>query len=294
MLVQSQAQPGIVKTESFYSSAVQLQLKYTVVLPASYDKDKTTKYPVVYILHGHTGNYTSWITYAELPVELATQYNVIVILPDGGNSWYVNWSGQTDGKAHQWEDMLVKDLVTDADKKYRTIQLKSSRAIGGLSMGGFGALAVGLKNRDVFGFVFSSAGSINFCKNIKNEMASDTLDWNSPQLWSDDKKTVDVKGFSNAKERTPQGLIFKTSSDADRYDPYSLLNKTDTASLPYIHIDCGNRDHFLKDAFEFIEQVKAKTYRYSFITFPGEHEVPYWSQSIRHTFLVMDNIGFFK
>ncbi|MEP6712061.1 MAG: alpha/beta hydrolase-fold protein [Ferruginibacter sp.] len=135
LLSKAESQTSIVQKDSFYSPSVQLQLKYTIILPASYYKNTLLKCPVVYILHGHSGNYTSWITYAKLPVELATQYNCIIILPDGGNSWYVNWTGQTDGKPHRWEDMLVKDLLLDADRKYRTINNKTGRAIGGLSMG---------------------------------------------------------------------------------------------------------------------------------------------------------------
>ena len=294
LFLKAEAQSSIVKTNNFYSPSVQFQLKYTTILPANYYKNNKRKYPVVYILHGHTGNYTSWITYAKLPIALATKYNCIIILPDGGNSWYVNWTGQTDGKPHRWEDMLVNDLIPDTDKKYRTLANKKGRAIGGLSMGGYGALAVGLKNADKFGFVFSTAGAINFCKNIKNEMARDTLDWNSPQLWSDGDRKIDVKNFSTQKERTPKGLVFKTAADADVYDPYLLLAKADTASMPFIHIDCGNKDDFIKEAFEFIEKVKTRTKNYSFITFPGEHEVPYWQQSIQHTFLVMKDVSFLK
>lgn len=287
------AQHSIKKTDSFYSPSVQVQLKYTIILPANYFKEKNN-YPVVYLLHGHTGNYTSWISYAQLPPQLATQYNCIIILPDAGNSWYVNWTGQTDGKPHQWEDMLVKDLIPVVDKKYRTVSNKNNRAIGGLSMGGYGALAVGLKNTNLFGFIFSSAGAINFCQNIKNEMATDTLDWNSPQLWSNGDKIIDVKHFSTQTERTPKGSVFKTTADADIYDPYILLNNADTASLPFIHIDCGNKDDFIKDAYQFIEKLNIKTKQYSFITFTGEHEVPYWRQAIEHTFKIMNQQKIFK
>lgn len=287
------AQSSIIKIDSFYSVAVQLQLKYTAILPADYYKTKKT-YPIVYLLHGHTGNYTSWISYAQLPTQLATLYNCIIILPDGGNSWYVNWTGQTDGKPHKWEDMLVKDLLPTIEKKFRIIHNKRGRAIGGLSMGGFGALAIGLKNADLFGFVFSSAGAINFCQNIKSEMARDTLDWNSPQLWSDGSRTIDVQNFSTQKERTSQGLVFKTAADADVYDPFILLDNADTALLPFIHIDCGNKDYFIKDAYHFVDKLNAKTKRYSFITFNGEHEVPYWQQAIEHIFMIMQQQNIFK
>lgn len=286
LLANSAPAQSIVRTDSFYSPSVQLKLKYTIILPSDYYKSKKY-YPVVYLLHGHTGNYTSWLTYAQLPVQLATTYNTIIVLPDGGNSWYVNWTGQADGRPHKWEDMLIKDLLPEIETKWHVVKNRKARTIGGLSMGGYGALAIGLKNARLFGFVFSSAGAIDFCRNIKAEFEKDTIDWNSPQLWSNGSKVIDAPLFSTQKERTPKGLVFKTSVDADKYDPYILLEKTDTALLPFIHLDCGNQDDFLNDAYRFVERLKSKTTRYSFIILPGAHEVPYWKQAIEHTFLVM-------
>lgn len=287
------SQESIIETKSFYSPSVDLTLKYTAILPSSYYQN-LVKYPVVYLLHGHTGNYTSWLSYAKLPTNLATIYNCIIVLPDGGNSWYVNWTGQTDGKPHRWEEMIAKDLVPEVDKKFRTLGVRTGRAIGGLSMGGYGALAVGLKNSDLFEFVFSSAGAINFCNNIKSEMARDTVDWNSPQLWSDDKKVVDIPGFANAEERTPKGLVFAKASHADKFDPNLLLLSVETAKLPYIHIDCGNNDDFYLDALEFVKLLKTHTKKFSLIILTGTHDVPYWEQSIMHTFLVMRQQNFLQ
>jgi S-formylglutathione hydrolase FrmB len=88
--------------------------------------------------------------------------------------------------------------------------------------------------------------------------------------------------------------VFKINSDANEYDPYTLLQKTETTNLPHIHLDCGNQDDFQKDAHEFLQALKSKTSKYSFISFPGNHDVPYWAQSIRHTFLVMHNTKFFE
>lgn len=279
---------------SFFSPSVGLQLKYTVVLPAEYSKRRQYKFPVVYLLHGHTGNYTSWLTYAQLPTELATQYNCIIVLPDGGNSWYVNWTGQNDGKPHRWEDMLIKDLRSDLAKQYRIQNDPRHNAIGGLSMGGFGALSLGLKHPECFGFVFSSAGAINFCQNIKREMTRDTLDWNSPELWSDGDKVIDVPGFSTQRERTPAGLVFKTQADADQYDPYLLLAKLGPNDLPFLHLDCGLEDDFIADAQQFVALIRQKSQRYSFLQMPGAHDVPYWREAIEHTFLIMQQQGVFN
>jgi len=282
------AQEPIVTVDSLYSKAVGQMVRYKAVLPDGYSFNSDNRYNVMYLLHGHTGNYISWISYAQLPLELATRHNCIIVMPDGGNSWYVNWTGQTDGRPHLWEDMLAQDLVSDVDKKFRTHKDKAHRGIGGLSMGGFGALSVGLKNPEIFGFVFSSAGAINFCKNIMAEMAGDTLDWNSPQLWSDDTSTIPIKGFGTQQERTPKGLVFKTKADATRYDPYTLLSKLESKRMPYIHIDCGTRDDFYGDALEFVAALATETDRFSFLVLPGEHEAPYWEQAVRHTFSIFD------
>lgn len=282
----SAAQTAVVQTDSFYSPSVQLWLKYNVVLPEKYQQSNQ-EYPVVYLLHGHTGNYTSWITYAGLPIDLATQYNTIIILPDAGNSWYVNWTGQTDGKKHLWHDMIVRDLLPDAEKKYRILKNRKKRSIGGLSMGGYGALTIGLKNPKLFGFVFCSAGTIDFCKYIKDQFKKDTLDWNSPVLWSEDKKIVDCKNFSNCKERTPVGLVFRKPADVEAFDPYVLLEKVNNHDLPFIHIDCGNKDDHLKAAIQFTELLKKKANSYSLLIMPGNHEVPYWQQAVTLSFKIL-------
>ena len=128
------------------------------------------------------------------------------------------------------------------------------------------------------GFVFSSAGAINFCQNIKREMARDTLDWNSCERWSEGDRVIDVSGFSTQRERTPAGLVFKTSAVADQFDPYLLLEKQDAKNLPYLHLDCGLKDDFLTEAQQFGELIRKKSPRYSFLQMPGAHEVPYWQQ----------------
>lgn len=289
----AQDDSAIIKIDSFYAPSVALQLKYTAILPAAYYKTKRA-YPVVYLLHGHTGNYTSWISYAKLPVSLATRYNCIIILPDAGNSWYVNWTGQTDQKPHRWQDMVVVDLLPAVEKRYRTINTKAGRAIGGLSMGGFGALSIGLANTEKFAFVFSSAGAIDFCNYIRDEFKRDTIDWNSPVLWSEDKKVVGSKGFSSWRERTPQGLVFKHPEDADLFDPLVLLQKADSSLLPFIHVDCGDKDDHLKPALRFVEKLREKNAPHSLLLLPGNHEVPYWQQAIELSFLIMQQQGFLR
>src|SRR5262245_45686751 len=141
------AQALPVKTIEFDSPAVGRKMKYNIVLPASYEQSKEQRYPVLYLLHGLTGNYTNW---AGMGVPAyARAYDLIVVMPDGGNAWYVNWAKSEDGQKNYWEDAIAKDVVGHVDANYRTIAKREGRAINGLSMGGFGGLAVGLRNPDM-------------------------------------------------------------------------------------------------------------------------------------------------
>src|SRR5262245_8379985 len=108
----AQGQALAVTTVEFPSESVGRKMKYNVVLPAPYEQT-TDRYPVLYLLHGLTSNYTAW---ARLKVpEYARAYDLIVVMPDVGNSWYVNWAKSEDGQKNNWEDAIIKDLIGHVD-----------------------------------------------------------------------------------------------------------------------------------------------------------------------------------
>src|SRR5438309_9962315 len=89
------AQALPVKTVEFSSESVGRKMKYNIVLPAKYEQT-TDRYPVLYLLHGLTSNYTAW---ARMGVpDYARAFELIVIMPDVGNSWYANWAKSADGQ----------------------------------------------------------------------------------------------------------------------------------------------------------------------------------------------------
>src|SRR5688572_30441149 len=137
-----------VTTVEFFSPAVDRTMKYNIALPPDY-ATSTARYPVLYLLHGAGQNYTSWSRMG-VPFYAAEIGDLIVVMPDGGNSWYVNFAESAEGQKNDWEDHIVKDVVGHVDANYRTIDRREGRAIAGLSMGGFGALALGLKNSTMF------------------------------------------------------------------------------------------------------------------------------------------------
>src|SRR5688572_11808047 len=85
------AQGLALKAVEFSSPAVGRTMKYNIVLPLDYDTS-TKRYPVLYLLHGLSQNYTAWGLQNGTPFYAGLYDDLIVVMPDGGNSWYVNWA----------------------------------------------------------------------------------------------------------------------------------------------------------------------------------------------------------
>jgi len=83
-------------------------LPYNVVLPPDYQRSNTTRYPVLYLLHGFGGHYSDWITRTNT-ADYAARYRMIVVMPEGNNSWYTDSAGvatdkyQMNTDFHRWE-----------------------------------------------------------------------------------------------------------------------------------------------------------------------------------------------
>ena len=142
-------------------------MKYNIVLPRDYETSGKN-YPVLYLLHGLTSNYTAW---GRLGVQYhARNYNLIVVMPDAGNSWYVNWAKNDPGHLNNWEDYIIKDLIPHVDRNFAPIANRAGRGINGLSMGGYGAITLGLRHPDLFCTIGSHSGALRFAQNIKHAL----------------------------------------------------------------------------------------------------------------------------
>src|SRR6266446_9713009 len=124
-----QAQESSVETVQFQSKLVNATLPYNVVLPPDYRTSSTTRYPVLYLLHGLGGHYSDWLTRTNV-ADYAAQYRMIVVMPEGNDSWYVDGAAGSNDK---YESYILKELMPDVDRHYRTLQSRYGRAIAGLS-----------------------------------------------------------------------------------------------------------------------------------------------------------------
>jgi putative tributyrin esterase len=278
------AQAPPVKTVEFTSEAVGRKMKYNLVLPAKYEQT-TDRYPVLYLLHGLTSNYTAW---ARMGVQdYARALDLIVVMPDVGNSWYVNWARSEDGQKNRWEDAIIKDLIGHVDATYRTIAKREGRAINGLSMGGYGGLMLGLKHPDLFCSIGTHSGAIAYARQVGERLKSGQelpRPMREPSTMADPR--IAIEGFSSQAERTPKGQIFVTAEDAAAYDPFQIVLKVPREKLPHIYIDCGTEDRLIAANQEFLKLLMEKKIPFTYAQSEGGHTAPYWTREVGHSMAV--------
>ena len=179
-----------------------------IYLPPSYF-DCEKKYPVLYYLHGHGEGPRSWFLVSGLEFDKVaekTKQEFIVVYVDGaaqnGGAFYVN-----SPVSGNWEDYIVNEVVSYVDKTYRTLANKDSRGILGFSMGGFGALNLGMRHPNVFGAAYGMSPGLIAKGEIKSLINSSDINF----------KTSYGRAFSpNTKD--PEELAYYPTFDGSKED----------------------------------------------------------------------------
>lgn len=241
-----------VDTITTRSIVMEKEIKAIVVLPDTYDGKKN--YPVVYTLHGYSDNYKAWVTKSSVYKSLADTYQVILVSPDGKNSWY--WDSPVNADS-QYETYIVKELVSQIDRRYKTITNPKGRAITGLSMGGHGALYLAIKHQDVFGIAGSMSGGVDIRP--------------FPNNWSMKKQ---LGSYEQNKQRWENNTVI------------NMVGQIKPGSLKLI-IDCGVDDFFYEVNVNLHNKLLANKIPHDFISRPGGHTWEYWNNAINYQVLFM-------
>jgi enterochelin esterase family protein len=128
-------------------------IAYSIYLPDGHAAP-SARFPVVYLLHGYGASDDEWLAAARLPETLDRMIAdgeiapLIAVMPDAAKSWYVD--SPRSGGPGDYETAIVDNLVRAIDGRYQTRAIADSRAIAGVSMGGFGALRLAFKHPDRF------------------------------------------------------------------------------------------------------------------------------------------------
>jgi len=237
---------------------MQGELPFWVILPENYETLKED-YPVLYLLHGLFGSSDNWLELTAIKDYLADK-KMIVVLPEGGNSWY---SDSATIEKDKFESSFINELIPTVEARYRAFASKEKRAIAGLSMGGFGALKFALKRPDLFIFAGSMSGAFE-----------------APQL------TENNKGFG-WEELSPSILeVFgqETSAARAENDLFGIIRQIPEekkSSFPYIYIDCGIDDGFLEINRKLARSLEEKSIKFEYHEASGGHDWNYWDKQVR-------------
>jgi len=159
----AQAQSRTEFHQSVPSPVLGRAIPYAVYIP---DGQPATgeRWPVVYLLHGLTGRDGDWFTWGNLATILDRLIAaggiqpIVVVTPGAGDSWYVdNPDADSLGRV---ETALIEDFIPAIDARLPTAACRDGRAIGGLSMGGYGALLLTLRHPAEFRAAISLSGAI--------------------------------------------------------------------------------------------------------------------------------------
>ena len=190
---------------------------------------------------------------------MADNYNVIIVCPDGQDSWY--FDSPIDPKM-QFETYVSKELVEYIDSHYRTHANRYMRAITGLSMGGHGALFLAFRHPDVFWSCGSMSGNMDITQ--------------FPDSW-------------HIKDR-----LGNLAENEQRWRDHAVCNLVDQVkSCPLkpaqnIIIDDGLNDIFIKNNIAFHDQLVEAGIEHDFTVRPGRHSWDYWVNSLDYHMMFFD------
>ena len=239
-----------VETVPFKSKLLNTTVPYNVILPTDYKTASSTRYPVLYLLHGLFGHHTDWASRTNI-ADYASAYRLIVVMPEGNDSWYID----------KYETYILEELIPDVEQRYRTIRARYGRAVVGLSMGGYGAIKFGLKAPYTFAFAASMSGAFGFPRFTAEEV---------PASWRESLKLFGPVGSETRKAN-------------DLFEIIGRLSPERIQALPFFYFDCGTED--LPQIFPQNRELAALMYEkkipHEFRELPGDHSWGYWDRQVQ-------------
>ncbi len=238
---------------TFYSAALKRGMPYPLVLPANITLGQ--KLPVVYLLHGGGGGFLDWTNYSD--VARFAEQGLILVMPEGNSSYYAN---SAERPHDRYEDYIVRDLISDVESRFPVAVGRSSRAVIGISMGGFGAVNLSLKHPDLFVF----AGALSPAIDVPSRPFS-------------------IKRIGQWREHSS---IFGPWGSETRHenDPYLLVRSVDPTHAPYIFLSCGEQEGLLPANRRFAKLLAQYHFRYEYHSGPGGHDWNQWNQKLPGVF----------
>lgn len=246
----------------FYSESLRRVVPFSVIYPNDGIKEMLEgnehferPMKTLFLLHGYAANRDAWLFLSPI-VELANQFNIAVVLPAGENSFYVDGKGV--GKAYG--TYIGKELVEYVGKTFNISIKYEDLFIAGLSMGGFGALNVGLKYNNTFSKIaaLSSALIIHNIKGIKPGFVDPIADYDYyASVFGDLENIVE-------SDKNPEFLVKR------------ILEQNDT--MPKMLVACGTEDFLIDENRTFNKFLLENNVEHSYFESKGVHDYVFWNE----------------
>lgn len=235
----------VLKDVTFRSASLGREMPYRVILPATVPPGK--RLPVIYLLHGGGGGYRDWTNYSD--VAHYAESGFLLVMPEAESSYYSN---AVDPPGDRYEDYIVHDLIADVESRFPVASGRANRAIVGMSMGGFGAVTLGLKHPELFIFVGGLSSALDVTR-----------------------RAFAIQRFHQSRH---YAAIFGPAGSPTRRasDPFVLARAADPEKAPYFFLTCGEQEGLLPANREFSALLAQRHFRYEFHTVPGSHDWNQW------------------
>lgn len=227
----------------YFSAALQKQTACNVIIPEV--PGFAGPYPVFYLLHGLSDDYSMWQRKTSIG-RYVQMLPLMVVMPDGGRGFYTDAA-----QGFAYESAIVRDIIGFIDRTFHTRAERQGRCIGGLSMGGYGALKLALKHPDLFVSANGHSGAYGFAHG----------QWRAEQ-----------DEFIRIAGQNPTG-----GPD----DVFALAQRAEAARLPALRFDCGTSDFLLDQNREFHAHLQSLNIAHEYAEFPGAHDWAYWDKHVQ-------------
>lgn len=244
----------------FFSNSLKRNVSFNILLPndclvdmikdnKNYNRD--TK--ILMLLHGYCGNNKDWLLGSKIQ-EFSIKYNIAVIFPSGENSFYL------DGDGGNYGTFVGEELINYVRRTFNLSTNKNDTYVGGLSMGGFGAIHIALKNNNTFSKAFglSSALIIHGIKNKDESFSNGVADYNYYRSVFGDLNNLEKS------ENNPEELIRRL--------------KEDNKEIPDIFMACGKQDFLIEQNRDFYKFLIDNEVSVCYKEEDGIHNWDFWNK----------------
>lgn len=249
---------------NYVSNALQRTVPVQVILPV----DKLTpdgklpeekKFKTLYLLHGFLGNCTDWVSGTRIQ-RWAEERDLCVVMPSGDNSFYVD----RPETLNNYGLFIGQELVEITRRMFPLSRKREDTFIGGLSMGGYGAVRNGLKYYDTFSCVISFSGVLQPFESLEKVPAGYDTSFETGTFGDLNQAAV--------SDKNPTWLV------------HSLVGKklADPAlEYPKLYIACGTEDMLLNHSRAFAKLLENKGFDVTYEESPGDHNWDFWDAYIK-------------